>query len=207
MSRGNARQRIFRDARDYQRLCEGLEQTVERFGFEILSFVCLYADPGYDHRDKRVRWVVYEALYRAWRGEMGGSNVEAACRAFVDAGLAKPPANPFQEAVHGWLLGSQQFIDRIRRLMKEPKHRDELPSACRLANLPVETVIGAVAEYYGTTPAAFACRRSAAPGPDLAAWLARRFMSATLRELAAPFGLGHPDSVSNLVRRANEAVD
>ena len=117
------------------------------------------------------------------------------------------PANLFQEAVHGWLLGSQAFIDRIRRLMKEPKHPDEVPSARRLANLPVETVIGAVAEYYGTTPAAFACRRSVAPGRDIAAWLARRLTSATLRELAAPFGLGHPDSVSNLVRRANEAVD
>src|SRR3972149_5494619 len=41
MSRGNARQRIFRDARDYERLCEGLEQTVDRFGFEIFSFVCM----------------------------------------------------------------------------------------------------------------------------------------------------------------------
>ena len=41
MSRGNARQRIFRDARDYERLCEGLEQTVDRYGFEIFSFACM----------------------------------------------------------------------------------------------------------------------------------------------------------------------
>ena len=41
MSRGNARQRIFRDAGDYERLCEGLEQTVDRYGFEIFSFVCM----------------------------------------------------------------------------------------------------------------------------------------------------------------------
>lgn len=290
MSRGNARQRIFRDARDYQRLCKGLEQTVDRFGVEVFCFVCMpnhlhlllrtpepnlsramqyllsgYANwfshrhqrpghlfqgrfkgeliedesyfwtasryihlnpvrgkrplvehprdwkwssyPGYDRRDKRVRWVAYERLYSAWQGEMGGVNVESAYRRFVEAGLAEPPANPFQEAAHGWLLGSQQFIDRIKRLMKEPQHPDEVPSARRLGNLPMAAVIGAVADYFGTTPAAFACRRSTASGRDVAAWLARRLTSATLRELAEPFGLRHPDSVSNLVRRANAAIN
>ena len=91
--------------------------------------------------------------------------------------------------------------------MKEPKHPNKVPSARRLANLPVETVIGAVAEYYGTTPAAFACRRSIRPWPGHCGLAGPPLTSATLRELAAPFGLGHPDSVSNLVRRANEAVD
>ena len=41
MARGNARQQIFRDDRDYGRFLEGLETTVDKFGFEIFSFVCM----------------------------------------------------------------------------------------------------------------------------------------------------------------------
>jgi REP element-mobilizing transposase RayT len=41
MTRGNARQKIFRDERDYQRMLEGLETTVVKFGFELFSFVCM----------------------------------------------------------------------------------------------------------------------------------------------------------------------
>jgi len=35
----------------------------------------------------------------------------------------------------------------------------------------------------------------------VAAWLARRPTTATLRELSEPLGLGRPESVSNLTRR------
>ncbi len=41
MARGNGRQKIVRDDRDYQRLLDGLEAIVDKFGFEILSFVCM----------------------------------------------------------------------------------------------------------------------------------------------------------------------
>jgi len=47
-------------------------------------------------------------------------------------------------------------------------------------------------------------RRSTAKGRDLAAYLAHRHATATQCDLAAPFGLNHPDSVSNLIRRAGE---
>ncbi len=40
----------------------------------------------------------------------------------------------------------------------------------------------------------------------MAAYLAHRHTTATLRELAGPFALRHPDSVSNLIRRAERAL-
>ena len=49
-------------------------------------------------------------------------------------------------------------------------------------------------------------RRSTAAGRYLAAYLAHRRTTATLRELAEPFGLCHPDSVRNLIRRAERAL-
>jgi len=81
--------------------------------------------------------------------------------------MAKPPENPFREAVSGWLLGGQAFVDRMQGLAKQPKHGDEVPSARHLAHLPFETVVGAVADYYGTTSEAYGRRRSDAPGRDV----------------------------------------
>ena len=45
--RGNVRQKIFRDERDYGRFLEGIEATVDKFSFEIFSFVCM---PNHVHR-------------------------------------------------------------------------------------------------------------------------------------------------------------
>ncbi|HUS39093.1 MAG TPA: hypothetical protein VMX74_06565 [Pirellulales bacterium] len=47
---------------------------------------------------------------------------------------------------------------------------------------------------------------STVAGRDLAAYLAHRRTSATLRQLAEPFVLRHPDSVSNLIRRAERQL-
>jgi len=40
----------------------------------------------------------------------------------------------------------------------------------------------------------------------VAAWLARRVTTATLREVSPPFGSGDPDSVGNVIRRAEQAM-
>jgi len=40
----------------------------------------------------------------------------------------------------------------------------------------------------------------------MAKWLAPRLTVATLRELAEPFGLSHPDSVRSLLNRAEKAM-
>ena len=57
--------------------------------------------------------------------------------------------------------------------------------------------------FYGIAAESFLRQRSGAVSQDLAAWLAT---PATLRELPAAFGLTHPDSVRNLIRRADRAL-
>ena len=161
--------------------------------------------PGYDRRRRRVAWVAYEALYSAWRGESGGHDPEAAYRRFVEQGLAKAPANPFQSAAQGWLLGSETFIARMRSLLSEPRNQDEVPAARKLASLDAATVLAEVARFYGVDQDCFQARRNGRLARDVAAWLARHHSSATLRELAPIFGLNHPDSVNNLVRRVDRA--
>ena len=131
---------------------------------------------------------------------------EAAYRRFVEQGLARAPANPFQSAAHGWLLGSETFIERMRSLLSEPRNQDEVPAARQLASLDAAIVLAEVARYYGVDQDCFQVRRSGLLGRDLAAWLVRHHSSATLRELAPIFGLNHPDSVNHLVRRVDLAL-
>lgn len=289
MARGNARQRISEDDRDRQRLRDGLAQTVQRCGWELLAFVFMpnhlhlflrtpranlsrgmqyllsgYANwfskrhqrpghlfqgrfrgelvedesyfwavsrylhlnpvrgrrplvrhprdwawssyPGYARRRRRVEWVSYDVLLSAWQGEMGGSDAQVAYRRFVEAGVVEPPENPLRDAAYGWLLGSQEFVERMRERLRRPRHEDEVPAARRLACVDPKEVLSAVCRYYGISGEDLRRRRSGHLGRDVAAWLARRLTTATLRELSEPLGLSHPDSVRNLTRRVDRML-
>jgi len=165
--------------------------------------------PGYWRKAKQVNWIAYDTVYRSWQGEFGGVDLKAAAaayRRFVVAGVSAPPERPWDAAIDGWLLGGSQFVERIRNLAKDPTHQDEVPQARRLASLPVTVVLQATARHFEVDPDVFTQWRSAHVARDIAAWLARRLTTATLRELAPEFGLTHPDSVSNLTRRAARAL-
>jgi len=157
--------------------------------------------PGYSNPSKRMPWVSYDILFAAWRGEMGGANAQVSYRRFVEAGLREPPESPFRTAAMGWLLGSQQFVARMRQQAKQPKHDDEVPTLRRLRCLEPATVLNAVAAYYEISVEDLCTRHGCYPAREVAAWLARRLTTSTLRELAPMFGLTHPDSVSGLTRR------
>ncbi len=129
-----------------------------------------------------------------------------AYRRFVEAGLAEPPANPFVDAWDGWLLGSERFIQRIKSRFGGSHPAPSLRQGRRLASPDPATVIAAVAKHYGVLVEDYCQRRSAAAGRDLAAHMAHRRTTAPLGELATAFGLTHPDSVSNLIRRAEKKL-
>ena len=160
---------------------------------------------GYTRKTAQLSWIRYDALYAAWQGEMGGSYPEAAYRRFVESGIANPPNSPLATAREGWLLGSEAFVARIKRQMKHPRHPDQVPQWRRL-ELTAQQVLQAVAEFYGVPTQDYAIKRSTVAGRDLAAYIAHRRTTITLRELAKQFGLRHPDSVSNLIRRAECAI-
>ncbi len=156
---------------------------------------------GYTRRQDRVDWVAYEALLAAWRGEAGGSDPARAYRRFVEGGIEYPPENPFRAAVWGWILGSEEFVARLRsRLAGEPSC-PAVPDQRRLASLTIEEVLEGTANFYKVPRAVFATRTGGMPRAA-AAWLARRLTTATLSELAGSLGLSHFGSVPNLTRRA-----
>ena len=79
--------------------------------------------------------------------------------------------------------------------------------ARRLAGVPLSDVLEQTADYYGVDVSSFARKHSKQRSRDVAAWLARRVTVVTLRELAEPFGLRHPDSVRGLLGRAEVAMN
>jgi putative transposase len=289
ITRGNGRQLLFHGDDDYQRMLDGLEQTVARTGWEVFAFTWMpnhihlffrtprpnlsrgmqyllsgYANwyakrhqrtghlfqgrfkgelieddsyfwnvsryihlnpvrgkrplvahprdwrwgsyPGYAHERARLDWIDYPSVWDAWTGEFGGKDSKRAYRSFVEAGIEQPPENPLKDAWGGWILGSETFRKRVQREFSGISQVDQVPMARRLTALEPEAVIAAVASHYGVPTESYRQRRSSAPGRDLAAYLAHRRTTATLRELAAWFGLLHPDSVSNLIRRAERAL-
>ncbi|TWU03711.1 hypothetical protein [Neorhodopirellula pilleata] len=77
----------------------------------------------------------------------------------------------------------------------------------RSSVITVDDVIENTAKKYGVSPAEYSGFRSGAGGGDVAAYLCRRFTSATLAGLSERFGLGHPDSSSDMVKWATELIE
>jgi hypothetical protein len=57
----------------------------------------------------------------------------------------------------GWLLGGDEFIARIKRLLKRPRNPDEVPWWKRLERSAAE-VVRAVAEFYGASAESYSVR-------------------------------------------------
>jgi hypothetical protein len=71
----------------------------------------------------------------------------------------------------------------------------------------VDAILEATALECGTSAEAYCGYRSGAAGRDVAALLCRRWTTATLRELSGRFGLSHPDSASDLIKRGKRLAD
>ncbi len=72
----------------------------------------------------------------------------------------------------------------------------------RMGTVTIDEVMATVADVHEVEPEEYVGFRSLAAGREMAALLCRRYTSATLAQLSERFGLGHPDSSANLVRRA-----
>ena len=57
-------------------------------------------------------WLDWKSVLAEFSARESAARV--AYKRYVDAGLQDPPANPFDNVVNGWLLGSQSFIERMR---------------------------------------------------------------------------------------------
>jgi hypothetical protein len=148
--------------------------------------------------------VAREALLAAWKGEFGGQDPARAHWRFVASGVRQPPESRFREAFGGWVLGSRQFLDRLRDIASTSASASSdppAPESRHLSPVEAEAIFRAVADFYRVERSSLSRRHDCQRAREAAAWLVRRHTEMPLRERAALLGLSRADSVPNLTRR------
>jgi hypothetical protein len=146
-----------------------------------------------------VDWIDYDQHHRYWAARNGGDPASA-YRQFVKDGL-DAPADPTLDRLKDWVYGGEEFLRQMVQLAND----DEISKDIRKSTRSIATVIAATAKEYEVDPGDYAGFRSRAGGRDVAAYLCRRYTTATLAELSEYFRLSHRDSSGDLVRRAKRA--
>ncbi|MGB7328963.1 MAG: transposase [Rubripirellula sp.] len=161
--------------------------------------------PGYARKSRRVDWIAYDEHHRYWNGLNGGANAASAYRKFVKAGL-NCPGDSTVDRLRDWVYGGEDFLKRMLVLASNDDEEKHHRLARRTSIVTVEQVMSATAKEYGVSVDEYRGFRSPAGGRDIAAYLCRKYTTATLSELSEQFGLGHPDSSSDMVKRARKLV-
>ena len=114
------------------------------------------------------------------------------------------PEDPFKHQLREWVFGSEDFLRRMVAVAEGTNRQRHESTSRRLRSVSVKEILWATAARHGVDASQYAAFRSQAAGRDMAAWLCRRWTGATLAQLGPSFGLTGTDSVSNLVRRAEQ---
>ena len=77
----------------------------------------------------------------------------------------------------------------------------------RLKAIGCDQILSVVAKYHEVDPQEYVGYRSGEAGREMTAYLCRQRTGVSLTKLSAVFGLEHPDSSSNLVRRAKRRAE
>ncbi len=158
---------------------------------------------GYARKRARKAFVEYDQLHQAWMGECGGKDPVAAYRRYVLEGLGTVE-NPLNSALRDWVIGSEDFLKRMVAVAEkqDASHTERLRRRMKVVT-PAE-ILSRTAAVHGVNVEAYVGFRSPAAGREIAALLCRRYTGVSLATLSASFGLRHPDSASNLVRKAKQ---
>ena len=112
------------------------------------------------------------------------------------------PADPMLDRLKDWVYGGEEFLRQMVWLANDDETSQDVRRDIRKSTRSIKTVILATAKEYEVEPSDYAGFRSRAGDRDVAAYLCRRYTTATLSEY---FGLSHRDSSGDLVRRAKRA--
>jgi putative transposase len=108
-------------------------------------------------------WLDRDSVLGGWGKTLSGQR--RAYAEYVEQGLVRDIPNPLDAAVAQAVLGSEAFVDRVRRaltdLSERPRLRRELPQAAALhAAVPLEELVDHVSKAYATDPQSLLRRHS-----------------------------------------------
>ncbi len=165
---------------------------------------------GYRRTRAALGWVTYDRVL----GEFGGMGGEARARycRFVQAGVAEPPRAPWRDALGGFVVGSESFAMRVRRLLGDRPADGEVPQVERLRARPsLDRIVSVVAEHFGCVADEWTSgSRSDALGRAAAAYLAWRRFGYPMVAIAKALGYrGHSGVRTAVVRveAAGKSID
>jgi REP element-mobilizing transposase RayT len=162
--------------------------------------------PGYQRPALRLEWVDYRTVLEEFGKHEG--DARRAYREFMAAGLGRKLNNPVSKAAHGLVLGSDEFVRKVRRMLSGREVRAEVPTLGRLRrDVDLKALVERLARRLGAESSAWQPGRKV---NDLArakcAYALRQATGARHRELAAALGYRSASSVGAACRLVQEAA-
>lgn len=161
--------------------------------------------PGYHWKTRTLSWVSYDLPL----DQFGGNGVSARrdYRQFIRAGMGEQqPLDPWADAVENLILGSEDFVGRIRAMLSGLQHDGSVPQLARLHDRPAlqEIATTVALEFKSDLSRWQLGRRINDEARAAAAYLANQCFGHSATATAAVLGYAGPSSVSHAVRRIDK---
>ena len=157
--------------------------------------------PGYVWKKKEVPWVEYSWVL----SQFGPDNVNRRqnYRDFVNKGLQQAKKNPFTELYGQVILGSKEFIEKIKEAVTEKELDREIVERKRLTDyVAPEEILSVVSHFFEIkTEALQDERRRNNTAKKVAIYLMKRYSGLSNKEIGHMFGGMHYSAVSKSSRR------
>ncbi len=161
--------------------------------------------PGYCRASRALEWVAYDRVLADF--DARPAEARRAYGRFVRSGVESPPKSPFARAVGGVLLGSEAFVDRMRRMLDSQSVDPSVPQREHLRRRPaLPQILEAVARQFGhDAPPWVPGTRSDDAGRAVAAYLARRRFGYPAKAVANALGYRDAGGVTHAIKRIDAA--
>ena len=159
---------------------------------------------GYVDPRRALGWVTYDRVLGEFGRLRGGkAAVRRAYRRFVNAGLDGSLESPWEQAASGLVIGSEQFVEEVRRRLGKRRRDGSVPQLAGLRSRPaLAAIVSATAAEFGESVSELTGRlRADGASRAVAAYVARVRCGYPAREVATALGYRSHGGVVAAVRR------
>jgi len=156
---------------------------------------------GYIRKSKRVEWVEYAWILSHF--DQGGKAGQKNYRQFVTGALGKDKDSPLRQLYGQLVLGSEEFIEKIKALLKGEKISQEIVERKRLEHYPrPDKILAAVASAFGQPQGRVLEKQGRKnTAKKVATYLMKRYACLDNKEIGKMFGGLHYSAVSKAAAR------
>lgn len=161
---------------------------------------------GYFRASWALEWVDYGRVLSEFGSHTG--HARRAYRGFVEDGLGQAMESPLRDAVHGLILGGEEFVSKIKSFVQGRKDDGALPELRALRSYPgLDGIVAEVARAYGLgREEVVRPGRGRTEPRNVAMYLARECAGIRLKEIGEHFGGLSQASVSLCAKRVREKI-